>query len=514
MNRFAIAALLALCAAFPARALAVDVLTYHNDNLRSGWNSAETALTPKTVAAGMKRLFVRDLDGVSYGQPLVATAEATLKGTRDIVIVATDKDSITAFDAHDGAVIWTRSLIQTGETLVTPQFTGCINMLHAGVSGTPVIDRTRDAVYVVAESLTAAGPSQHIAFRLFSIALGTGLNRSAPITVHAETSGPNGRIRFLDDYQQQRAALVLANNRVYVGFGSTCDFNGNRYHGWLFAYDPDSLKQLATFIDSPSPDRNGDFKGGIWMSGNGPSVDAHGNLLFITGNGSFDGHTNLGDSAVKLTPDLSRVIDYFTPYTAKSDNDSDSDFGSGGLLLFPELAGEPSVAFGQGKDGILTMLDQHQLGRYRAGGPDDALAEISLGSTWASPAYFAGPKDEFVFTTGGPLYAVEVSRTPARMRLIAETSEDFPMNNGNGETPSISSNGKDRASAIVWIVSWRPDRTLQLLAYPAFNLSQPIFQAPLGLWRFQQTNSIQVPTIANGNVYVAGYRRLYAFGLK
>ena len=514
MNRFAVAALLALCAALPARALAVDVLTYHNDNLRSGWNSAETALTPKTVAAGMKALFMRDLDGVAYGQPLVATAEPTARGTRDIVIVATDNDTISAYDAHDGSVIWTRSLLPTGESVVKPQFTGCINMLHAGVSGTPVIDRARDAVYVVAESLTAAGSQQHISFRLYSIALGTGRNRSAAVAIHGEAPGANGRIRFLADYQQQRSALVLANNRVYVGFGSTCDFNGNYYHGWLFAYDPDSLKQLGTFMDSPTPDQNGNFMGGIWMSGNGATVDARGNLLLITGNGTFDGRNNFGDSAVKLAPDLSSVIDYFTPYTVKSDNDADADFGSGGLLLFPDVAGQPSVAFGQGKDGILTMLDQHRLGHFHAGGPDHALAELTLGSTWASPAYFAGPEGEFLFTTGGPLYAVQVSRNPARMRVIAQSSSTFPMNNGNGETPSISSNGKDRTSAIVWIVSWQSDRTLHLLAYPAFNLSQPIFQSQLGPWRFEQTNSVQVPTIANGTVYVVGYHRLFAFGLQ
>jgi hypothetical protein len=513
VNRFAVAALLALCAALPARVLAVDVLTYHNDNLRSGWNSAETTLTPKAVAAGMKPLFVRALDGNAYGQPLVATAEATARGTRDIVILATDNDSISAYDAHDGAVIWRRSLIPTGETIVTPQFTGCINMLHAGVSGTPVIDRARDAVYVVAESLSA-GSQQHITFRLYSIALGTGLNRSAPVTIYGETHGANGRIRFLGDYQQQRAALVLANNRVYVGFGSTCDFNGNYYHGWLFAYDPDSLKRLATFMDSPAPDQNGNFMGGIWMSGNGATIDARGNLLFVIGNGTFDGHTSFGDSVVKLTPDLARVIDFFTPYTLKSDNDSDADFGSGGLLLFPDLAGKPSVAFGQGKDGILTMLDQNHLGHFRPGGPDNALAEITLGATWSSSAYFAGPADEFIFTTGGPLYEIQVSRSPARMRVAAQSNEQFPMINGNGETPSISSNGRDAKSAIVWIVSWQTDRTLHLLAYPAFNLSQPIFQAQLGPWRLRQTNSVQVPTIANGNVYVVGYRRLYAYGLK
>jgi hypothetical protein len=255
--------------------------------------------------------------------------------------------------------------------------------------------------------------------------------------------------------------------------------------------------------------------GGIWMSGNGATVDARGNLLLVTGNGAFDGRTSFGDSVVKLAPDLSRVIDSFTPYTVASDNEADADFGSGGLLLFPDRAGMPSVAFGQGKDGILTMLDQHRLGRYNPGGPDRALAELTLGGVWSSSAYFAGPDAEYVFTTGGPLYAVEVSRSPARMRVAGRTNEQFYMNNGTGETPSISSNGTDKRSAIVWIVNWQGGtRTLNLLAYAAFDLSHPIFQAPLGPWRFQQTNSIQVPTVANGIVYVAGYRKLFAYALK
>jgi hypothetical protein len=101
------------------------------------------------------------------------------------------------------------------------------------------------------------------------------------------------------------------------------------------------------------------------------------------------------------------------------------------------------------------------------------------------------------------------------MRVAAQTHEQFYMNNGTGETPSISSNGSDKTSAIVWIVNWQlGTRSLSLLAYSAFDLSHPIFEAPLGAWRFQQTNSIQVPTVANGIVYVVGYRKLVAYGLK
>jgi outer membrane protein assembly factor BamB len=513
VNRFAAAALFALCVALPLRAPAVDVLTYHNDNLRTGWNDGETSLTPSSIASGkLKPRFIRTLDGLAYAQPLVASAEQTANGTVDLVVVASDHDTVTALNARTGAVVWTRSLIPSGETIVTTTFTGCINMLHAGISGTPVIDRTRDLIYVVAETLSG-GSQQHINFRLYALSLATGAVKGTPVVVAGQAKGAAGRITFEGDYQQQRTALVLANNRVYVGFGSTCDYNGNQYHGWLFAYDPDSLKALSTFMDTPVADENGNFMGGIWMSGNGLTVDANGNLLFVIGNGTFNGKTAFGDSVVKLRPDLSRVIDYFTPFTVKSDNDADADFGSGGLMLFPDIPGKPSVAFGQGKDGILTMMDQKQLGGFHPGGPDHVLGELTLGSTWSSPAYFGQEGDEEIFTTGGPLYDIRVTRSPARMRVIAQTNEQFPMNNGNGETPAISSNGKNRATAIVWIVSWQSDKTLQLLAYAAKDLSHPIFQAPLGPWQFHQTNSIQVPTIANGIVYVAGFQRLYAYSL-
>jgi outer membrane protein assembly factor BamB len=514
VNRFVAAALFLLCAAVPLRSPAVDVLTYHNDNLRSGWNNAETSLTPAKVGGGsLKPLFTKDIQGLIYGQPLIATAEQTSSGSEDLVYVATDRDAVNAFDAHTGKLVWTRSLIPSGETIVTTAFTGCINMLHAGISGTPVIDRTRDALYVVAETLTAAGSQQHIRFRLYSLALGTGALKGAPRLVSAEVHGKHGPITFLGDYQQQRSALVLANNRVYVGFGSTCDFNGDKYHGWLFSYDPDSLKPLSVFMDTPSSDDNGNYMGGIWMSGNGSAVDAHGNLMMVIGNGTFDGSTSFGDSAIKLAPDLSRVTDFFTPYTYKSDNNSDADFGSGGMLLFPDVAGMPSLAFGQGKDGILTMMDQQQLGRFNPGGPDHVLGELTLGSTWSSPAYFRGPNAEFIFTTGGPLYAIQVTRKPAKMHVVAHSNEQFQMNNGNGETPAISSNGSDPSSAIVWIVEWDTNNQLHLLAYAETDLSHTIFDAPLGPWRFRQTNSIQVPTIANGTVYVAGYDRLFAFSL-
>jgi hypothetical protein len=161
-------------------------------------------------------------------------------------------------------------------------------------------------------------------------------------------------------------------------------------------------------------------------------------------------------------------------------------------------------------------MNREHLGGYTAGGPDNVLAELNLGGVWSSPAYFAdGSGNEHVYTTGGPLYDVAVVRSPAGMSVAQTTPQQFPQDNGNGATPTVSSNGGDPSSAIVWIVQTAPASSGELLtlyAYAASNLSAPIYHASLGPW--QWANSYRVPTIANGVVYVPGQGHLLAFGLK
>ncbi len=503
-------------AAIALPAAAVDYLTYHGDTLRSGWNSQETALTPATVGSRkFHRSFVAPLDSIEFGQPLVATAESTPNGTHDLVIVATMRNTLYAFDAHTGAVVWRTQVTVRGEPPVPAAFTGCAIAPTYGITSTPVIDRARDTVYAVGVVLRGPASAKHMHYYLHALSLATGADVQPPVEIAGSVNGPSGTEPFIADVHTQRPGLVEANGNIYVTFGSICDFNANLYHGWIFAYNNTTLALQGIYNTTPAQ-YYGTYYGGIWMNGDAPAVDPlDGSIIFVVGNGTFDNVTSYGDSVERVTSNLSSVADYFTPYTVSTDNAYDADFGSGGIMLLPDNANSQlHLAVAQGKDGILTLMNREHLGGYTPGGPDNVLGETYLGAVWSSPAYFADTYgNEHVYTTGGPMYDVAVTRSPPAMSVAQTTHEFYPQDNGNGSTPTVSSNGGDPSSAVVWIVqtaSGSPE-PLTLYAYAATNFSAPLFHASLGTWSW--ANSYRVPTIANGMVYVPGQQHLYAFGL-
>jgi outer membrane protein assembly factor BamB len=510
------ALLLVAMAGWPSASMATDVLTYHNDVNRSGWNPDETALTPATVASShFRAAFTVPLDSISFTQPLVATGVETHSGALDLLLVGTQLDSLYALNAKTGALVWRRVLVSPGATPVPDAVTGCPSLITEGIISTPVIDRSRDTVYAVSADLEGTGSRMHIHYFLHALSLGSGASRRAPVDVTASISR---KLRFDADVETQRPALLESDGKIYVAFGGTCDYNADTYHGWVFAYDATTLAPAGVYVDTPTAASDGTFMAGIWMSGNGLAASPDGDVFLVTGNGHFDARDNFGDSVVALPPNLSHVLDFFTPDTVASDNASDADFGSGGLMLLPDppnaASGVPSLVVAQGKDGIFTMMDRTHLGRYHPG-KDAALAEINLGGTWSSPAYFdGGDAGESVFSSGGPLYRLRVTRQPVSLKIVGQTNEYFSMDNGNGATPSISSNGELLGSAVVWIVQWN-NGPMRLLAYRADNLTHVLFSHPIGSWSYTGTaNSTFVPTIANGRVYVVGDKTLYAFSLR
>ncbi len=76
-------------------------LSWRNDNKRAGVNNQELALAPGTVnSSTFGKLFSCPLDGYAYAQPLyVANLAIPGKGTRNAIFVATEMDSVFAFDA-------------------------------------------------------------------------------------------------------------------------------------------------------------------------------------------------------------------------------------------------------------------------------------------------------------------------------------------------------------------------------------------------------------------------------
>jgi len=513
----------------------VDNDTYHYDTLRTGWNADETTLTAANVSSkSFGKLFEVPMDGLTYTQPLIAAGESIPgNGTHDLVIGGTNRDQLYAYDADNGSAIWHVDFTDKskGINYVPISYTYCNNTDNSdGILSTPVIDRATDSLYVVVATLEGKKKQpQTMVYRLHRLQLSTGQEMAgSPVEISATYYWSGSPISFNANVQFQRGALLewtppsgSGDPQIYIAFGSQCDFNGNQYHGWLLGYDAYSLGQTAVENVTPAQDSYGNYYGGIWMSGDGPAEDANGQIYTAIGNGTFDGVTSFGESIVEFPPGLSTNpsagFQYFTPYTVYQDNAYDADTGSGGILLLPDQSGPyPHEIVMQGKDGIFTVLNRDNMGGYVPGGPDNALSEVGLGGVWAAPAYFQDSNgDAYVYTTGGPLYQVKISNGVAS--VVGSTSVGFPSDNGNGSTPTISSNGSTPGTAIAWIVQRPGDPATQplvLYAFGAQNLGNQLFEANLGHWPGYQSNPTLVPTVANGKVYVANAHSIEVFGLR
>ena len=346
---------------------ATDVLTHHNNVARTGAILDEKSFSPSSVKGkGFGKLFSLAVDGQIYAQPLVVTGLAIPgKGTRNVVFVATMRNMVYAFDAETAqpSPFWQVNL---GPPMLydrIPKDGGALlgqyNIRpYIGVASTPVIDREKNVIYVVAKiaepqcpGAEAATTDCPVVYRIHSLDLATGkkvhqTDIRIPMTATGVAAEDVAR-RHL-----QRAALLLANHRVYAAFGSHQD--APPWQGFVIAFDADTLRQIEpVFCTTP-----GGEMGGIWQAGNGPAADAEGNLYLMTGNGSFDpGNNQFGSTFLKLSPSLA-ALDWFAPATVGALNLLDIDLGSSGPMLMP---GTEEIV-GGGKDGRLFVLQRSKLG--------------------------------------------------------------------------------------------------------------------------------------------------------
>ncbi|MBV9724111.1 MAG: hypothetical protein JO299_02955, partial [Gammaproteobacteria bacterium] len=438
------------------------VYTYHNDLARDGANNQEYALTPATVnTTSFGKLFSCAVDGAIYAQPLWV-ANLTVNGLpHNVVFVATQHDSLYAFDADTNPCmqLWSASLIDTshggtgGESTVPDGPTGYLVGVgdgdispEVGVTGTPVIDPASNTLYVVSKSVDSAGAN--FFQRLHAIDLTTGLEKTgSPVTISGSYpgSGDGGStVTFNPRQQNQRAGLALANGTVYIAWGSHED--SAPWYGWMMAYvyNGSSFTQTAAFNSTPNKQQ-----GGIWMSGGAPAVDASNNLYVLTGNGFFDANgatppnNDYGDSLLKLTGSLS-VSQYFTPSDQLTLYQGDGDFASGGAAILADLpAGSPvtHLLMGGGKDRSLYVLNRDQLGGL---GDGNAVQTISFGSSifttgafWNNTYYLAG--------VGGPLRAYALNASVPMFNLASSSSNTYGF---PGSGPAVSSAGT--TGGVVW----------------------------------------------------------------
>lgn len=501
-------------------ASSADVLTYHNDMARTGQYLAETTLTPANVnSTRFGKVAFLSVDGKVDAQPLYAGNVSVNGVTRNVVYVATEHDSVFAFDADTDAPLWQRSLLVSGET--TSDARNCSQIIpEIGVTSTPVIDRSRGAngaIYAVAMSKDSNGAYHQ---RLHALDLSTGAEmlggpKDIAATYPGNGAGSTNGVTVFDPRQYaERQALTLLNGNVYLAWTSHCDQGA--YNGWVMAYSAATLAQTSALNLTP----NGS-EGSVWMSGAGMASD--GNALYLLdANGTFDSTLNssgfpvngdFGNTFLKLatSPALS-VADYFAPFNTVAESNQDIDLGSGGALVLPDLVDASGatrhLAVGAGKDSKIYIVDRDAMGKFN--GTQNAIwQEIDGqlgGAVFSMPAYFNNVV--YYGAVGDNLKAFPIASARLATTPSAKSPSAFPY---PGTTPSISANGTQ--NAIVWAAQ---NGTVGALhAFDASNLGRELYNSNQAGSRdtFGAGNKFITPMIAHGRVYVGATNGVAVFGL-
>jgi len=520
----------------------VNVLTYHNNNSRTGDNLSETNLTPANVnSTTFGKHFTYTVDGYVFAQPLyVSSLNIQGKGVHNVLFIATEHNTVYALDADNsgalGGVLWSTNLGLSAATPTTDfgnrygspmQYTDITP--EVGITGTPVIDLTTGTLYV--DSFTHQGASYFHRIHALNITNGTE-QPFGPVLVSASVPGTGvgssgGVVPFVHKQQIQRSGLVLAGGILFVAYSGYADTDP--YHGWVLGYDASNLQRLTNFTFCTTPNSTVAQYGanageaGIWMGGGAIAVDANTNLFFQTGNGIFtatngSGGTEYGDSFMKLsTTSGLAVADYFTPFNQASLAAADTDLGSGALILLPDQPGpNPHLLVGAGKEGKIYVINRDQMTtdntHYHATGSTDAVVQsisAQLGAgVFATPAYFNGriyhngngrPLKSFTVSTNGLLSTIPTS--------TSTRTYPFP-----GTTPIVSANGTN--NGIVWGLTCANPAVL--VAYNPTNLTNELYNTTQAAGsRDVLPNGVKfaAPIVANGKVYVGGQRGVAVLGL-
>lgn len=501
----------------------INVLTYRNDNMRTGENLAEKLLTPQNVrSASFGKLFNLAVDGKVDAEPLLVSV-LMIPNARphNMLYVATEHDSLYAFDADSGAKYWQVSMLKAGET--TSDNRGCSQVIpEIGVTGTPVIDLSagpHGTIYAIAMSKDASGAYHH---RLHALDLTSGAEEfNGPVEIQASYPGTgdgskNGTVTLDPKQYKSRPGLLLSHGVVYTSWSSHCD--ARPYSGWVLGYDPTTLAQTSVFNFAP----NGEGAA-VWAAGSGIAADTNGMLYFQLGNGTFEtqlsatgfpSKADYGNAFVKLSPGgQPSVMDYWTMYNTVTESNADEDLGSGGVMLIPDVMDAQGAArhlgVGAGKDGNVYLFDRDNMGKFNQSNNGNIYQEITSGlhgPEFASPAWFNG--SVYFGAVGDVIRQFRMNvgmliATPASM-----TANAFPS---PGVSPSISANGTE--NAILWVVA--NSNPAVLYAYNPVNLAEQYYNSSQAAARdqFGAGNKFITPLIANGKVYVGTTNSVAVFGL-
>jgi hypothetical protein len=497
-----------------------DVTTYKNDSSRTAQNLTETELTLANVNSTTFGLLRKlSVDSRVDAQPLHLSHLSVAGSSHNVVFIATERDSVYAFDADTGAKLWNVTLLIAGESPSNDH--GCNQVSpDIGVTSTPVIDRsagTHGTLYLVAMSVDSQSNFHQ---RLHALDAATGAELlSGPVEIAATFTAKNGSVStFEPKYYEERAALTLSNGVIYTTWTSHCD--APPYSGWIIAYSQNTLARMASL----NIGANSAQGPAIWMAGGGPAVDAAGDIYLLSANGAFEttldakgfpSNQDFGNSFLKISAAGSglSVLDYFAMSNEAAESKADEDLGSGGEMLLPDLTDATNavrhLVVGAGKDSNIYVVDRDSMGKFSAASNSNyqTLTNALPGGIWSTPAYFKGAV--YYGDVSGTLKAFRLSNGKLVSTPQSQSATQFVY---PGTAPSVSANGS--ANGIVW--AHENSNPAVLHAYDAANLAHELYnsnQAPSARDQFGGGNKFITPMIADGKVFVGTSGSVAVFGL-
>src|ERR1700689_177856 len=497
-----------------------DVTTYKNDLSRSGQNLSRSAPPLNTgTSSTFGLLRTLPVDGRVDAQPLYLSQLSAAGGSFNTVFVATEHDSMYAFDSDSGAVLWHVSLLGTGETPSDAR--GCNQVVpEIGVTSTPVIDRAAGAhgtLYVVAMSIDAQSNFHQ---RLHALDVATGAELlNGPIDISATFPATGTATSSFDPKAyEERAALLLSNGTIYTSWTSHCD--DAPYGGWIISYAQSTLARNGILNIAA----NSSAGPAIWMAGGGPAVDSSGNIYLLTANGAFEttldakgfpSGQDFGNSFLKISSAAAglSVLDFFTMSNEVAESNADQDLGSGGELLLPDMTDSTNtirhLMVGAGKDGNIYVVDRDSMGKFNPSSNRNyqTLNGVLPGGIWSTPAYFNGTL--YYGDVSGTLKAFAISSAKLGTTPQSQSATQFAY---PGTAPSVSANGT--ANGIVW--AHENTATAVLHAYDATNLAHELYnsnQAAANRDQFGTATKDIPPAVADGKVFVGTTNAVAVFGL-
>lgn len=490
-----------------------SVTTWGYGSQRNNVNTQEYILTPTNVrAATFKKMFSYPVDGYIYAQPLFVPNLKVNGTTHDVIYVATENNSVYAFDADGGGQLWKRSF---GSAIPCGKVHGCGVAPVIGSTATPVLDTILGNIYVANRQFNSStGVYSH---SLHSLSLVTGAeNAGSPVTISASVAGTGydsagGVVKFNPLTASDRSAMLELGGIVYVAFASYGD--ADPYHGWIIGFSASNLGQMIVFNTTPNGQR-----GGIW---NAPLASDGTFVYTATGNGTWDGGPDWGDSYLKLSPVNGRlsVADFFTPFNVSTLTADDRDLGSAMATLLPTFPSSkfPHIMIGAGKEGRIYVVNRDNMGHSDsacdcqivqsipnavgvAANGSDLQRNYSTPLYWNGNVYFSGTNDSVKRFHLSTLTSM-LTTTPSDH---SPTTYAFP-----GSNAVVSANGN--GSGILWAVE---KGASVLHAYDATKLSTEFYNTNQNASRDSLGSSIKFapPLVIHGKVYVGTHDHLVIYG--